>query len=157
MFNRRVARTNTKGWRAFIMMFRRFTHFRGYSSRREFFHALFFIFLLYVIIVPLALFLVEPFVYAALFMLIMATAVLIVPFLSMLFRRMGDAGFPRWFPLTYIGIFIPGNVMNVAGVMLTIGDILAMVLTGFFLVLACFPTSHHLIIIKPEHDDELNE
>ncbi len=157
MFNRRVARTNTKGWRAFLMMFRRFTHFMGYTSRREFFHALFFMIILYIIFVPLAFFLAESFVHVASAMLITLSAVLIVPFLSMLFRRMGDAGFPRWFPLTYIGIFIPGNVANIGGVMLSIGDILAIVLTAFFLLLACFSTSHHLIIIKPEHDDELNE
>ena len=153
-FNKSKARTNTRFGRAFRMMFIRFTHLGGYSGRREFWHALLIAFLLLGIIGSITVWAAQ--VVGAFVIVIYGAALVFVSLaiLSMLFRRLRDAGFPGWFPLAYVVIALPGNVHMISGYRLTLGDIGGMVVTVFFLVLAVFPTSSRLTIIKPGEETE---
>lgn len=138
-------RSDAQKFSAFKMMFRRYLHFRGFSSRREYWWA--YLHMAVIIIFSFALVLVFPSLLTVQFMLVWLSVFLVVsifPVYALLTRRLADAGYDRRLVLLS---FLPvlSRILNETGLISSNSDaIVNWSVFAFFLVLTLQPTKEHV-------------
>ncbi len=137
------ARTDKSRLDAFKMMFRRWNHFTGYSSRREFWWG-------YLPGMGLSLLLIAAIIGALLVSPELAMGVtllssiylivFLICFIALIMRRMADAGFSRFFGLLLAFSLWPSEMFEFRGRIFTVGEVIGTIILVALLVLALFPT-----------------
>ncbi len=142
------ARTDMRRFKAFKMMFRRWGHHNGYSSRAEFWWAFLVAMTFLILAIGSIIFLLflrpEMAVVLTLIISIFMIAFL-VSFIALLMRRLADAGFYRFYGLALLLVLVPYDMLTIGGRVFSIGEVLGGGIFVLLMGLCLFPTRVKII------------